>query len=155
MGSKLELVVGPSQARRERGNSGPSAAAPARPRILVIDGYRALADVIHELLTIDGWTVAKAYDGAEGLRLAQSIRPGVVFCDLQLKGRPDAYEVASALRGGFAPGPVHVVGLTTADLSECPQIHHGHGLRSPAAKAHRYRTDRSPSRGRCDDRQFL
>jgi CheY-like chemotaxis protein len=87
----------------------------------VIDAYRALADGLHELLRHDGWRVARAYDGIEGLRLAASLRPDVVFCDLQLGGPPDAHEVARALRASLSEKPIHLVGLTTAHLRDCPQ----------------------------------
>ena len=98
-----------------RGFDVPGAAAPRRqsPSILLIDGYPALTDVLHELLSGDGWRVRKAYDGAAGLRLAEMLRPDIVFCDLELRSRPDAHELACILRERFAGAPIVLVGLTT------------------------------------------
>jgi CheY-like chemotaxis protein len=95
----------------------------ARLSILIIDGYRVLADTLHELLTGNGWRVARAYDGMEGLSLADLFRPDVIFCDLQLRRRPDAYDVARTIRAKTPGVVIHLVGLTTADHGTAHNTH--------------------------------
>ena len=97
-----EIEVPHAVAGREKG-----------PAILLIDGYQVLTDALHELLRGDGWQVRKAYDGKDGLRLAELLRPDIVFCDLELRGRPDADDVARILRERSEGWPLLLVGLTT------------------------------------------
>ena len=92
---RLPIVVGAARGARK-----PAAAlAPAvRPRdILVIDDHRASAATLAALLRLMGHAVQVAHDGAEGLRLADELRPDVVLLDLGMPGM-SGLEVAERLR---------------------------------------------------------
>jgi CheY-like chemotaxis protein len=69
----------------------------AHKRILLIDDNVDAASMMQALLTAFGFTVEAANGGVEGLALAQSFLPHVIFLDL---GMPvmNGYEVAVALR---------------------------------------------------------
>ena len=85
--------------------SGPAAAtapdmasgAPAPARILVVDDNVDAADLLAELLNIDGHDTAVAYSGAAALAKAAQFQPAFVFLDI---GLPDmsGYQVAAKLR---------------------------------------------------------
>lgn len=74
-----------------------AAPVPAPPRALVVDDEPALADVVAEYLTRDGFEVERAGDGEEALRRARTLDPDVVVLDLGLPGI-DGLEVCRQLR---------------------------------------------------------
>ena len=77
----------------------PSGAVPAasKPRVLVVDDEERIRDVVQGYLEADGFTVAVAGDGPEGLRLARDLEPDVVILDVGLPGL-DGFEVLQRLR---------------------------------------------------------
>ena len=69
--------------RRRRGGS---PAAPARPRVLLVDDSLTFRHVMREALEGVGYEVAVASSGEEGLRLAAESRPSAMVIDGQLPG---------------------------------------------------------------------
>jgi two-component system, chemotaxis family, CheB/CheR fusion protein len=67
-------------------------------RILVVEDNQDAAELLARLLEHEGHRVWSAQSGAEGLELAQEIRPDVVLCDLGLPGSMNGFDVARALR---------------------------------------------------------
>jgi CheY-like chemotaxis protein len=55
-------------------------------RILIVDDEPAVADLIEAVLVGEGYTVAIARDGAQGLLLARDWRPDLIFMDVMLPG---------------------------------------------------------------------
>ncbi len=53
-------------------------------RILVVEDDPGVAELVQVVLTGEGYTVALARDGAEGLLLARDWRPDLVLLDVQL-----------------------------------------------------------------------
>jgi len=88
-----------------------SPATCAQKRVLLIDDNADAASMMQALLSALGYTVEAASSGSEGLALAQSFQPHVVFLDL---GMPimSGYEVATALRRMPALGDVFLLALT-------------------------------------------
>ncbi len=56
------------------------------PRILIVDDEPAVADLIEAVLTGEGYTVAVARDGAQGLMLARDWKPDLILMDVMLPG---------------------------------------------------------------------
>jgi DNA-binding response OmpR family regulator len=56
------------------------------PRILVVDDEQAVADLIEVVLVGEGYTVAIARDGAQGLQLARDWNPDLILMDVMLPG---------------------------------------------------------------------
>jgi signal transduction histidine kinase len=77
----------------------PSPGAPAdrQRRILIVDDNRDAALSLGELLTLEGATVALAFDGLEATSSASEFEPHVVLLDIGLP-KLDGYEVAAAIR---------------------------------------------------------
>lgn len=73
-------------ARRERRGRGRAAwqEGTVPPRILVVDDEPAVADLIEAVLVGEGYTVAVARDGAQGLMLARDWHPDLVLMDVRL-----------------------------------------------------------------------
>ena len=67
------------------------------PRILVVEDEPTVRDAVARYLRREGFGVAMAGDGEEGLRLALEQRPDLVVLDLMLPGL-DGLEVCRRLR---------------------------------------------------------
>ncbi len=78
----------------------------SRPaRILVVDDEAHLADGIRENLTAEGYATEVAYDGAQGLRAAESTPFDLAVVDVMLPGI-DGVELCSRLRSAGIQTPV-------------------------------------------------
>lgn len=55
-------------------------------RILIVDDEAAVADLIEAVLVGEGYTVAIARDGVQGILLARDWKPDVVLMDIMLPG---------------------------------------------------------------------
>lgn len=55
-------------------------------RILIVDDEPAVADLIEAVLKEEGYVVAVARDGAQGLMLARDWSPDLILMDLMLPG---------------------------------------------------------------------
>lgn len=65
--------------------------------ILVVDDEFDMTDVLEMLLQLEGFNVLKAYDGREGLRLAETQAPDLVLTDLMMP-KMDGMELARRLQ---------------------------------------------------------
>ena len=86
--------------------------APRRP-VLVIDDDPIVHDLLTRLLAKEGLEVVSALNGAEGLRLAEAIRPAAITLDVMMPGL-DGWAVLTALKGNpdLADIPIIVVTIT-------------------------------------------
>lgn len=98
----IRLPVAPTRARRDA--AAPSATAdtadtePVPPlRILVVDDNRDAAEMLSELLRLDGHNVLCTHDPRQALELAPRLRPDLILLDIGLPGM-SGYEVARQLR---------------------------------------------------------
>jgi PAS domain S-box-containing protein len=81
-------------------------------RVLVVEDHRDAAEMLRDILELNGYEVQVALTGPDGVRVAREYRPDVILCDLGLPGM-DGYEVATALRtlpGGAGQRLVAVTG---------------------------------------------
>ncbi len=85
---ETKLADGEGELRAPRG--------PQR-KILIVDDNRDSAESLAVLLRVRGHDVRTAYDGRQGLVVADEHRPGVLILDIGLPGL-DGYAVARALR---------------------------------------------------------
>jgi len=53
-----------------------------RGRVLIVDDDRKIVDLLLDLLRLEGYEVATAADGSEGIDLALSFDPDVVVSDV-------------------------------------------------------------------------
>lgn len=68
-----------------------------RKRILIIEDYLPLNENIQSFLTLSGFEVSSATNGAEGIQKALSYLPDLILCDIQMP-YVDGYEVLSTLQ---------------------------------------------------------
>jgi len=76
----------------------PAVRGPGDPlRALVVDDERQLADVIADMLRLEGWQATSVYDGRSAIRMRQELQPDVVVLDINLPDR-DGLEVLHEMR---------------------------------------------------------
>ena len=66
--------------------------------VLIVDDERAIVEILDFNLKKEGYQTLRAYDGAEGLRLAREENPDVILLDVMLP-KMDGFAVCAALRG--------------------------------------------------------
>jgi signal transduction histidine kinase len=111
-GSEFVLTL-PVVAGLEQPDAGavpaPAGDGGAGRRVLVVDDNSDAADTLEALLTMEGFEVSVAYDGAQALEQARSQAPDVVLMDIGMP-RMDGYEAARMIRA--AGRPVRLIALT-------------------------------------------
>lgn len=65
--------------------------------ILLIEDYTPIRENLVELLELEGYRVATANNGEDGLNLAISARPSLILCDIQMPVM-DGYQVLEKLK---------------------------------------------------------
>lgn len=82
-----------------------------KPRILIIEDERALADVLTYNLDKEGFEVSWAADGQEGVRKAQATLPDIIVLDLMLP-IIEGFEVCRILRSDPKTQNIRILMLT-------------------------------------------
>ena len=82
--------------------------------VLVIDDDPSVREVMQRFLVKEGFRVATATGGEEGLRLAHDLRPDAITLDVMMPGL-DGWAVLAALKGDSATASIPVVMLTMLD----------------------------------------
>jgi two-component system, NtrC family, sensor kinase len=82
--------------------------------VLVIDDDPSVREVMRRFLVKEGFRVATATGGDEGLRLAHDRRPDAITLDVMMPGL-DGWAVLAALKGDSATAGIPVVMLTMLD----------------------------------------
>ncbi|HEV8533515.1 MAG TPA: GAF domain-containing protein [Methylomirabilota bacterium] len=82
--------------------------------VLVIDDDPAVRDLVQRFLTKEGFRVAVASSGEEGLRLAKELRPDAITLDVIMPGL-DGWAVLSRLKADADLAEIPVIMLTLVD----------------------------------------
>jgi CheY-like chemotaxis protein len=89
--------------------------------VLVIEDEPDIADNLCDLLEALDYRTLQAHDGASGVEAAQTHRPDLVICDMQMPGQ-NGHEVLRAIREAGAWGTdvpfAFVTASTDAELKE-------------------------------------
>jgi CheY-like chemotaxis protein len=80
-------------------------------RILVVDDNVDAAEMVGQIMSMQGHMVALANDGFKALTIVEEFLPDVVFLDIGMLGM-DGYEVAVELRRNSALSAARIVALT-------------------------------------------
>ena len=90
------------------------AAADAAGTVLVIDDEATVRDLMQRFLVKEGFRVALATGGEEGVRLAKELRPDAITLDVMMPGM-DGWAVLSALKADPDLAEIPVIMLTIVD----------------------------------------
>jgi len=98
-----------------------------RGRVLIVDDDRKILDFLVELLTLEGYEIAIAHDGAEALAVAHSFDPDVVVSDVVMPVL-GGLELCRRLKNDPATAYIPVLlisGIRKADDAELEGLHAG------------------------------
>ncbi len=84
------------------------------PTVLVIDDDSLVRDLLQRFLTKEGFRVATASDGDEGLRLARELRPSLITLDVVMPGT-DGWTTLKALKADPQLASTPVIMMTIID----------------------------------------
>lgn len=111
----LRLPLASADEALQREHATPATGQPVDPpavkRILLIEDHLDAALSLRDALELDGYEVAVAHSGIEGVQLAGTFRPDVVVCDIGLPGM-DGYQVARDLRADPRTDSAILIALT-------------------------------------------
>ena len=77
-------------------------------KVLIVDDEKAIVEILEYNLNKEGYETLKAYDGAEGLRMARSENPDLMLLDIMLP-EMDGFEVCRTLRGEGNDVPILMI----------------------------------------------
>lgn len=66
--------------------------------ILIIDDDKDLAGTLAKVFVNKGYNVTEAYNGAEGLKKALSIKPDLIIMDVMMETDTAGFEIANQIR---------------------------------------------------------
>ena len=92
----------------------PSALASKGSLILIVDDDQTVRDVMERFLTREGFSVATADGGKEGLRLARELRPAAITLDVMMPDL-DGWTVLAAIKGDPLLSDIPVILVTIVD----------------------------------------
>jgi CheY-like chemotaxis protein len=84
------------------------------PTVLVIDDDPTVCEFLQRFLSKEGFRVASAAGGEEGLRLAKTLHPAVITLDVMMPGM-DGWAVLTALKADANVADIPVIMLTIVD----------------------------------------
>lgn len=82
-------------------------------RILVIEDEASLRKILSRMLSLEGFEVLAAENGARGIALARERVPDLIFCDLKMP-ELDGYGVLSVIRGDPKTAGIPLVFVTAS-----------------------------------------
>jgi CheY-like chemotaxis protein len=86
------------------------------PLILVIDDEKNVCNLFVEILRIEGFNAVGATSGQAGLKMAQSLKPDLVLCDVMMPFM-HGYEVLERLRQDPQTNAIPFIFLTALDTA--------------------------------------
>ncbi len=85
--------------------------------VLFVEDDSDVAEMYRLKLELDGYTVTRAADGEQGLKLAREIHPDLVFLDIRLP-RMDGFQVLEQMRADDVLRHIPVIILSNYGESE-------------------------------------
>ena len=77
-------------------------------KVLIVDDEKAIVDILRFNLKKEGYETTCAYDGREGLLMAQQENPDLILLDIMLPYM-DGFEVCKTLRGSGNNVPIIMI----------------------------------------------
>ena len=90
-------------------------------RVLIVDDDEDLVEVISRFLEANGYAVARASSGAEGVRRAKEDRPNLILMDIMMSERTEGFFAIQEIRRTPEIGAVPIF-VISAMLGRLPDI---------------------------------
>jgi len=91
-----------------------------RCRVIVVDDHAATADLLVEILTMEGYAVEVAHSAQEALEVARSYRPALALMDIGLPD-VDGFALARLFKADPALAGIRLVALSGYEQSRQPK----------------------------------
>jgi len=101
--------------------------APVRRRVLVVDDHEPSAEMVAEILTLEGYEVRIAHSGSEAIDQAQNFSPLVVILDIGLPDE-DGFDVARKIKLRSELQHIRLIALSGYGQSQYPRRAHEAGF---------------------------
>jgi DNA-binding response OmpR family regulator len=92
----------------------------SRARILVVDDHAPSAEMVAEILGLEGYDVRIAHSAAQALESVQEFAPAVAVLDIGLPDE-DGFEVARKIKARNDAAPIHLIALSGYGQSQYPR----------------------------------
>jgi CheY-like chemotaxis protein len=69
-----------------------------KPKVLVVDDERVIADTLSIILNQNGFDASPVYSGDDAVRMAEDLRPQLVISDVIMPGGSNGIEAAIKIR---------------------------------------------------------
>jgi DNA-binding response OmpR family regulator len=92
----------------------------ARRRVLVVDDHAPSAEMVAEILTLEGYEVRIAHSASEAIEQAQRFSPLVVILDIGLPDE-DGFEVARKIKSRSELQQIRLIALSGYGQSQYPR----------------------------------
>lgn len=89
----------------------------AKKKILVVDDEPNIVELIKETLELDNYEIIGAYDGGQGLKMAQEENPDVIILDIILPVI-SGFEVCKELKKDLKTKNIPIIMFTGAGLED-------------------------------------
>ncbi|HEY5610780.1 MAG TPA: response regulator [Thermoanaerobaculia bacterium] len=100
----------------ERPQSLTGTASAKTPRLLLIDDDPGFHTLLEDELTLLGYQIDSALEGARGIEMAEQVRPDAIILDLMMPGM-SGFEVAEVLKERATTARIPILVLTSKDLT--------------------------------------
>jgi DNA-binding response OmpR family regulator len=88
-----------------------------KPKVLCVDDEPSIRELLHHVLTAEGYAVFTASDGLEALATAAKEQPDLILLDIMMPNL-DGMETCRRLRQNPATQSIRVIILTAYDMRE-------------------------------------
>jgi len=86
-------------------------------RLLIVDDELAIVEALQDILSVEGYGIITAFNGAEGLQRMQELRPDLVLLDLMMPVM-DGREMLRRIRDDASLRAIPVVVMSAGRISE-------------------------------------
>lgn len=83
-----------------------------QPKVIVVEDNPDFAQLLHDILEIQGCSVTVVYNASSALELAKTMMPDMIFCDLGLPGELNGLSFARRLRNDKTLAHIPLVAIT-------------------------------------------
>jgi DNA-binding response OmpR family regulator len=95
-------------------------APPAPRRVLVVDDHAPSAEMVAEILTLEGYEVRIAHSAGQAIEVALQFHPCVAILDIGLPDE-DGFEVARNIKARDELQPIRLIALSGYGQSQYPR----------------------------------
>jgi CheY-like chemotaxis protein len=89
-------------------------------RILVVDDHAPSAEMLAEILTLEGHDVRMAHSAVEAIETARSFAPAIAVLDIGLPDQ-DGFELARSIKADPQLQRIHLIGVSGYGQSQYPK----------------------------------